>query len=419
MWDLQALIAQNNRVAIKTMMAGELGTATESLIPDAWPLTYLTEKLKVGPPLLSEIVNGLTDIGLMTDFLNLVRSLLPDHEGEILSLPRRKRVYRFCQLFKKKYYPLPGWSQTQNVSEFTSSMPVEILGMSYDTYHELELRKGYAILLSLVVYPYRGDERDLEDDDVPFDPFRPDMAIQRWQARQSDIKWFNDLLDSLSDGGMWQAPMGFVITKINRHKIRIEIAKNTPEVAETIKMTIKIAEFLNIEVEAKVGQAASQKVGSGIRQPLLDLVSQYVGDRIAKLIPDEGWLPEELHQATDNTKYAGVGEFADWVHQQTGCAMLDTNYESVDWADGSIEPYFEWTISNVERLTAEWPKVQEFRRKIDHIVDWVEVDAQVRFGELVNFLRSRINTDRDDRRLPDYDQFSHHTILDQLPEEIF
>jgi len=35
--------------------------------------------------------------------------------------------------------------------------------MSYSAYHELQMRPGYLLLLSLVIYPYEGDERDIEE----------------------------------------------------------------------------------------------------------------------------------------------------------------------------------------------------------------------------------------------------------------
>lgn len=44
-----------------------------------------------------------------------------------------------------------------------TGLPVGLMAMSYSAYHDLNMRWGYLLLLSLVVYPYEGDERDMEE----------------------------------------------------------------------------------------------------------------------------------------------------------------------------------------------------------------------------------------------------------------
>jgi hypothetical protein len=111
-----------------------------------------------------------------------------------------------------------------------------------------------------------------------------------------------------------------------------------------------------------------------------------VGANIVKLIPKNGWTKEVLHAATDGTRYDGVGHFADWVCQATGCTVLDSNYEDCRYQEGYTEPYFKWSERNVKLLTEEWPKAQEYRKKIDHIVQWLEANPIPRFQELLEFL---------------------------------
>jgi len=61
-------------------------------------------------------------------------------------------------------------------------------------------------------------------------------------------------------------------------------------------------------------------------------------------------------------------------------------YENCDYEEGSGEPTFLWTKHNVDILTEQWPRVQEIRGKIDHLVEWLEQDQISRFRELLDFL---------------------------------
>jgi len=61
--------------------------------------------------------------------------------------------------------------------------------------------------------------------------------------------------------------------------------------------------------------------------------------------------------------------------------VLDSSYENCDYEEGSGEPTFLWTKRNVDILTGEWPKVQEIRGKIDHIVEWLEAEPIGHFSE--------------------------------------
>ena len=90
--------------------------------------------------------------------MNLVQMLLPEYENDIMSAPRRRRVYKFCFYFGKKYYPLPA-NMDCPPAEWGNNMPVTLFGLSYKEYHELDMRPGYLLMLSLVVYPWEGDDQ--------------------------------------------------------------------------------------------------------------------------------------------------------------------------------------------------------------------------------------------------------------------
>ncbi len=417
MWDLQQIIANNNLAAINAMMQGNKVANVENPLPDVWPLSFLAGKLKVGPPVLSEIMRGFVDIDTITSFLRLIRDYLPEYEDEILSQSRSQRVYKFCYLFNQKYYPLPSGSAQNTMMDFVEKMPIELLGMSYDAYHELNFRPGYLLLLSLVVYPYEGDERDQVDDDVPFDPVNTD-AISKpgWQPRRSDVDWVKNLITTLADGGEWIAPMGFTITKIDNLHIEVSQAVNDEAVKEAVQMTVLIAQKLGIQVKVKVGHTAEEKNVSGARVPLLEAVKTQVGAELVGMIPDNGWDAKSLHDATDGTQYEGVGHFADWVCAKTGSIVLDSNYEHCAWViEGSTEPNFQWSKYNVKRLTKEWPNTQKYREKIDHIVSWVEDNPPVNFQELLKFLIPKL-TGVETKPVV-YDPFDHYIKLDQEDEE--
>ena len=146
-------------------MRGRQIDEAQSPQPEGWALSLLADMLKVGPPLLTEIIGCLEQIETVKEFRALVRMLLPEYETEIMSAPRNRRVYRFCYYFGQEYYPLPANTDC-HPADWVNGMPVELMAMSYSAYHELQMRPGYLLLLSLVIYPYEGDERDI-DEDIP------------------------------------------------------------------------------------------------------------------------------------------------------------------------------------------------------------------------------------------------------------
>lgn len=444
MWDLQQIVEQNNQAALNAMMDTLKIEEAEAPQPENWQLTALADKLRVGPPVISELIDGLQDLKTLQSFLKLIRTFLPEHEQAIMSQPRNRRVYKFCYLYGKQYYPLPDGVRECSIYEFISEMPVQIMGMSYSAYHGLDMRPGYLLLLSLVIYPYEGDERDMEDDDVPFDPFDPmaryDMEQKfveiaegkekksEWRPKRSDIAWVMNLISTLADGGKWIAPMGFTIIKIDDRNIEIRQADNTPEVRDTVHRTVLIAEKAGIKVKVKIGRSAEEKQGktlmevfNGARVPLLDLVERMVGRDMAKRIPGDGWQPDELRRMTAGTKYKGVADFADWVCSETRCTMLDVSYDGCDFMEDHAEPKFRWSQHNVETLAKDWPKVREIRQSIDQIVEWLEDNHQVRFNELLSYLLSpkatKLKGKRQSRQRGGYDPTEHMVDLNQMYEE--
>ncbi len=383
-------------------------------MPKVWALTLLADKLNAGPPLISEICNSLENIDAEQAFLELIRAFLPEQEEEIMLQPRNRRVYRFGYLFGKQYYPLPLNTQC-GTRDLLNGIPVELLAMSYSAYHDLDMRPGYLLLLSLVIYPYEGCESDEEDDWVPFDP-AVNLTTDTYKPSVSDIGWLKRLVESLTVDGVWVAPMGFAMVKVAENRIELREAKATPEVKETIRRTLLIAKRAGIMAEFNRTGRTSQEKLSGARVPLLEMVRNMVGAEIANHIPAAGWWPTELNRITYETPYNGVGDFANWVCSETGCVMLDSSFDNVAFMEGMSKPIFKWTRHNVVTLTEQWPKVQQIRRNIDNLVDWLEADQINNFRELLDFILKRNQKNTEETKACSYDPWDHLCELDQETE---
>jgi len=79
-----------------------------------------------------------------------------------MAAPRNRRVYKFCYYFGIEYYPLPANTDCPP-ADWVSGMPVELMAMSYRRIRTRHAPR-YLLLLSLLIYPYEGDERDIEED---------------------------------------------------------------------------------------------------------------------------------------------------------------------------------------------------------------------------------------------------------------
>lgn len=398
---------QNNQAAIEYMQQGRTVNEVQEPKPEVWPLSILARKMKAGsPPHLKALAACFNGQDGISDFIRLTRKFLPKHLSDIMSQPRDQRVYRFCYWFDKQYFSLPVNTYHNSINELLEGIPVELMGMSYSAYHALEFRPGYMLLLSLVNYPYEDDDRDFEDDIVPFNPAL--LPSTKFIPKASDIEWVKNMVSQLAIGGKWIAPMGFTIVKVDENRIELREARDSPDVKETINRTLMIAKIAGIVADYdKHGMTAEEKQ-NGARLPLLDIVSQLVGATTVRKIPAAGWSPAELHYKADNTRFEGCAYFADWVWARTGLVQLDSSYDDCAYKEGYSEPIFQWTRNNVDLLTEQYPKVLAFRDKIDHVVDLLESDRENKFREMVEFLLSRPDPTGKDREMKP--MFSAHAI---------
>ena len=87
------MIDQNNRAALESMMTSPVYDEQMTIRPEGgWPLSMLAEMLKIGPPLLTEIIKSMESVEDTEKFVNLVQMLLPEYENEVMSAPRHRRV---------------------------------------------------------------------------------------------------------------------------------------------------------------------------------------------------------------------------------------------------------------------------------------------------------------------------------------
>ncbi len=119
----------------------------------------------------------------------------------------------------------------------------------------------------------------------------------------------------------------------------------------------------------------------GARVPILEKVRELVGEDTVGLIPPEGWEPADLHRMLDKTDYAGAAVFADWVHSETGCMILDAS--RTDYAGE------HWRRDLVEELTEQYLRVNELWGEIQDIADRLEGDMHGLFRELLSVLLER------------------------------
>lgn len=385
MWDQNQLIRMNNQAALDWLMEGhKVRSVQETRPPDGWPLTILQEKLGIGPSSLAELMRSFSDLKGASAFENLVQRFLPTYEQDIMRLPRKQRVYAFCSFFNKTYFPLPSIAYDSSMYDFSIHLPVELMGLGYTSYHDLSMRSGYILLLSLLVYPFEGSFLDEEDDSIPYD--LNDLPPEKYKPPKAHIKWLSDLVKSLRIGGEWIAPAGMRIVKLADREIEISHALDKPDVKSMVQCTRIIAEKLGIKVNFSTSGRSSEEKMNGARVPLITMVGDLVGQDLARKIPREGWGPPQLHQLTDNTKYDGLGHFADWACGDTDTEILDCSYENCQWIEGDDRPYFLWCEYNVDLLRKQYPTVYKVTRKMDTLVEWLEFDLISRFRELLDFL---------------------------------
>jgi len=124
----------------------------------------LSDKLRSPrPPSLAILLARFASADDYRDFVALVREYLPEREQEILRQPcPSDQMAVFINHFGDRYFPLePGFVEmVEGYEEFISRIPVTVMGISYDDYHDIpsHFGSGYQLMTYLMMDPYGGPE---------------------------------------------------------------------------------------------------------------------------------------------------------------------------------------------------------------------------------------------------------------------
>ena len=153
MFDLDTLHAMNEQAHLEAVERAKQAPVRK---PPVWPLSILARRLLIGPPSLAHLLDLFANSEAVKAFVELVREFLPEQEAEIMAQDLDGRIQKFSDYFNQRYFPLADRAFDElSLEEFVSFIPVDLMGFSYDDYHQFEdFRPGYILLLSLAIYPY-------------------------------------------------------------------------------------------------------------------------------------------------------------------------------------------------------------------------------------------------------------------------
>lgn len=128
------------------------------------PLTQLANLLlRRAPPSLAGLLHLIVPDEGYLEFLNIVRNLVPDYQGEILGAGSPGlQIVLFAARFREQYFPIPmledGYYDDFGYYDLAHGLPLWSLGMGWDDWHELpDSRLGHRLLMCLVESPWFQD----------------------------------------------------------------------------------------------------------------------------------------------------------------------------------------------------------------------------------------------------------------------
>lgn len=127
------------------------------------PLLALASKLLARRiPSLSSLTAQIGDAESYAEFVQMVKTYLPEREQDVLHEPTpQSQIMRFASYFEDRYFPLENsfkWGEFDSYSELTYRIPVVVMGLSYDDYHEIhEWRPGAQLMTYLIESPWEDD----------------------------------------------------------------------------------------------------------------------------------------------------------------------------------------------------------------------------------------------------------------------
>lgn len=128
------------------------------------PLLILADKLLArGIPSLSSLIAQISDAENHAQFVIMVKTYLPERAREILHEPTPQfQVARFASYFEDRYFPLEEvfkMGDFESYEDIIYRIPVIVMGLSCDEYHEVpDWRPGVILMTYLVPNPYEGED---------------------------------------------------------------------------------------------------------------------------------------------------------------------------------------------------------------------------------------------------------------------
>jgi len=165
------------------------------------PLLDLGRRLLslAAPPSITDLIAQLDEVEEYEQFIHLVRHFVPESADDILARPSpEEKIGAFAQAFSGRYFQLDDRfieGDVEGYGDIVHAIPVTVLGMSFDDYHELahDSREGIQLMAYLLADPY------MPDDSMP----REAEAGARL-ALYDSLKHFmpQELLDRVPQGGL-------------------------------------------------------------------------------------------------------------------------------------------------------------------------------------------------------------------------
>ena len=127
------------------------------------PLLILANRLLARRiPSLSALIAQISDSENYAQFVNMVKTYLPEREQEILHEPTaQSQVARFASYFEDRYFPLEDYfkyGDMESYEDITYHIPVVVMGFSYDDYHETADWRAGALLMTYLIESPWGEE---------------------------------------------------------------------------------------------------------------------------------------------------------------------------------------------------------------------------------------------------------------------
>ncbi len=165
------------------------------------------------PPSITDLISQLDEAEEYEQFISIVKQFVPEEVNNIFarSSPGEK-VGAFAQAFSNRYFQLEDRfieGDVEGYRDLVSVIPVIVLGMSFDDYHEIahDSRQGIQLLAYLLADPYEPDE--------PCHAYIPGVERGARVALYDALRLFmsQDVLERVPEGGLSDDDVQLIFAK--------------------------------------------------------------------------------------------------------------------------------------------------------------------------------------------------------------